>query len=62
MNCQHSISNSHFPAVPSYPAHAGYPVNCDLSTPSLMFSEYWIVHRSLSSGAHSREPLADDGE
>jgi hypothetical protein len=25
-------------------------------------SEYWIVRRSLSSGAHSRDPVADDDE
>jgi hypothetical protein len=25
-------------------------------------SEYWIVGRSLSSGAHSRDPVADDDE
>jgi hypothetical protein len=23
-------------------------------------TEYWIIRRSLSSGAHSRDPLADD--
>ena len=25
-------------------------------------SEYWIIRRSLSSGAHSRDPVADDDE
>jgi len=24
------------------------------------FTEYWIVRRSLSSGGHSADPLADD--
>jgi len=24
------------------------------------FAEYWIVRRSLSSGGHSADPLADD--
>jgi len=52
-------------AVPkrsSSPAHAGDPVRRGLSAPSLASLEYWIVRRSLSSGAHSRDPLAgDDG-
>jgi hypothetical protein len=37
------------------------------STPQLLDSitsalEYWIVRRSLSSGARSRDPVADDDD
>ncbi|MEH2534715.1 hypothetical protein V1277_005990 [Bradyrhizobium sp. AZCC 1588] len=41
------------------PAKAGiqYAVAFRLSCQSL---EYWIARRSLSSGAHSRDPLVDD--
>ena len=44
----------------SSPAKAGDPVRRGFSVPSLTSLEYWIVRRSLSSGAHSRDPLADD--
>jgi hypothetical protein len=27
---------------------------------NLIVAEYWIIRRSLSSGAHSRDPVADD--
>jgi hypothetical protein len=46
----------------SYPAHAGYPVRRGLSALSLTSLGYWIARRSLSSGAHSRDPLAGDDD
>src|ERR1700704_2348127 len=41
-------------------ALAGDPVRGGLSIQSLTSLEYWIIRRSLSSGAHSRDPVADD--
>jgi hypothetical protein len=46
----------------SYPAKAAYPVRCGLSVQSLLSLEYWFTRRSLSSGAHSRDPLAGDDD
>src|SRR6266702_216005 len=44
----------------SSPAKAGDPVRRGCSILSLRSLEYWIVRRSLSSGGHSADPLADD--
>src|SRR5436190_9237747 len=44
----------------SSPAKAGDPVRRSFSIPSPLSLEYWIVRRTLSSGAHSRDPVADD--
>jgi hypothetical protein len=44
----------------SSPAHAGDPVRRSFSVLSLTSLEYWIVRRSLSSGGHSADPVADD--
>jgi hypothetical protein len=48
--------------VSSCPAKAGHPVRRGFSIQSLRSLEYWIVRRSLSSGVHSRDPLADDDD
>jgi hypothetical protein len=45
--------------------NASYPRRRVSSTPQLLdftidASEYWIVRRSLSSGGHSADPVADD--
>jgi hypothetical protein len=42
------------------PRACGDPVRCGFSVLSLASLEYWIARWSLSSGAHSRDPLADD--
>jgi hypothetical protein len=44
----------------SSPARAGDPVRRGFSVRSLTSLEYWIVRRSLSSGGHSADPVADD--
>src|SRR5580704_6186565 len=44
----------------SYPAHAGYPVRRGLPARSPASLEYRVTRWSLSSGAHSRDPLAGD--
>src|SRR5882672_6330161 len=46
--------------MPPYPVHAGYPVRCGFSVLSLLPLNYWVTRGSLSSGAHSRDPLAGD--
>jgi hypothetical protein len=46
----------------SSPAHAEDPVRRGFSVQSLASLEYWIARRSLSSGAHSRDPLAGDDD
>jgi hypothetical protein len=46
----------------SSPAHAGDPVRRGFSVQTLLSLEYWIVRRSLSSGGHSADPLADDDD
>jgi hypothetical protein len=67
-----TLMTMHHPP-PSSPANgsAEWPPDDRLqrvsSTPRVLdsiagVSEYWIVRRSLSSGAHSRDPVADDDE
>jgi hypothetical protein len=53
------FSNSH---ESSYSAKAEYPVHRGFSDQSSAPLEYWITRRSLSSGAHSRDPLTGDDE
>jgi hypothetical protein len=43
-----------------HPREGGDPVRRGFSVQSLLSLGYWIVRLSLSSGAHSRDPLADD--
>src|SRR5207302_3854447 len=44
----------------SSPAKAGDPVRRGFSFLSSVSLGYWIVRRSLSSGGHSADPVADD--
>jgi hypothetical protein len=44
----------------SSPAKAGDPVRRGFSVLSSTSLEYWIVRRSLSSGGHSADPVADN--
>jgi hypothetical protein len=44
----------------SSPAKADDPVRRGISVQLSASLEYWIVRRSLSSGGHSADPLADD--
>ena len=43
-------------------AQAEDPIRRGFSDQSLASLDYWIVRRSLSSGAHSRDPLAGDDD
>ena len=51
MTCGHNIA--------VMPAKAGIQYAAPLQWITSV-SEYWIIRRSLSSGGHSADPLADD--
>jgi hypothetical protein len=50
------------PALCAIAHWGGDPVRRGFSVQPLLPLEYWITHRSLSSGAHSRDPVAGDDD